>query len=318
MENHELLIELQDSGGATVIGVLGIQRPTTKYSVYRNRDATIDINGAANPNVVYLGQEINLDTNIFFAQSIVSGKIIFDTKYLSYKMGITIGVYDDQDNQLNADALLGVTFIINDQRYYPRMDGTIRTSIADNFSNVSLRIIADTSNNTSLQTGNYKVRIEAFGSPDGICYGADTPKFANMPFKLINAKYGLKVETEDNAKIVNKTTGNIVNGDNEIIVDLEYSSVLSNPNITVSLERRKYDEMYSRKYEKVNLQAYVEESLTAAAGEYEYEVTDNPVANDTFTINLKTKLKTGTYKLVFKLYDGDTYIGEAYEYIIIK
>ena len=33
---------------------------------------------------------------------------------------------------------------------------------------------------------------------------------------------------------------------------------------------------------------------------------------------IKTDLITGTYKLVYKLYDGDTYVGEAFDYIVIK
>ena len=33
---------------------------------------------------------------------------------------------------------------------------------------------------------------------------------------------------------------------------------------------------------------------------------------------MKENLKSGTYKLVFKLYDDDAFVGEAYDYIVIK
>ena len=318
MEGSQLLIELQDNTNQTILSVLGIQRDTSRYSVYVNKSATIDINGTAQPNIVYLGNDFNLDTNIIFAQSIVNGKVIFDTKFLSCKMGIKISVFDNNNNQLNAEDLLGVTFLINNQTYYPKMDGTIRTSVADNLSNVFLKITVDTANNTSLSTGNYKIRIEAFGSPDGICYGAETPGYAEMAFTLINGEYGLKVWTDDNSKIVDKETGNTLNGDNEILANIDYTSLLANPNITVSLERRKYDTIYAMEYEKVDLQDYVTTVLLAAENGNEYEVTSSPIANDTFLLALKNELTTGTYKLVFKLYDGKNYIGEAYDYIIIK
>ena len=42
------------------------------------------------------------------------------------------------------------------------------------------------------------------------------------------------------------------------------------------------------------------------------------MANSTNSLTLKENLISGTYKLVYKLYDGNNYIGEDYEYIIIK
>ena len=43
-----------------------------------------------------------------------------------------------------------------------------------------------------------------------------------------------------------------------------------------------------------------------------------PSATTTNYYKIKTDLITGTYKLVYKLYDGDTYVGEAFDYIVIK
>ena len=38
----------------------------------------------------------------------------------------------------------------------------------------------------------------------------------------------------------------------------------------------------------------------------------------TYTLDLAQNLTTGTYKIVIKLYDGEQYIGETFEYMIIK
>ena len=89
---------------------------------------------------------------------------------------------------------------------------------------------------------------------------------------------------------------------------MEYSSGLSHPIITVSLERRKYD------FEVDN------------SDKLEYLFSDNPTANMDFTYTIKQHLTTGTYRLTFKLYDVKNvdnqnnyeFIGDAYEYIIIK
>ena len=37
-----------------------------------------------------------------------------------------------------------------------------------------------------------------------------------------------------------------------------------------------------------------------------------------FSYILKENLVSGTYKLVYKVYDGDNFVGETYEYIVIK
>ena len=38
----------------------------------------------------------------------------------------------------------------------------------------------------------------------------------------------------------------------------------------------------------------------------------------TYSLSMKNALTSGTYKIVIKLYDEDEYIGEAFDYIIIK
>ena len=99
---------------------------------------------------------------------------------------------------------------------------------------------------------------------------------------------------------------------------MEYSSKLSNPNIAVSLYRRDYDEEYAQTYTLVDLQEFVSNNLTATTREKEYEVSTSPTETITNHFIFKQNLMTGTYKLVYKLYDGDVYVGEAFDYLVIK
>ena len=119
-------------------------------------------------------------------------------------------------------------------------------------------------------------------------------------------------------KIVDKDTGHTLNGNNNFIAKIEYSSVLKNPNIAVSLYRRKYDEVFSQEYELVDLKDYLQDTLISTTRDKEYVVSSNPKTENNYSVILKEKLKSGTYKLVFKLYDNNAYVGEEYEYIIIK
>ena len=316
--SNSLLMELRDSENQTLIGVLGIQRNTTVYSVYNNKDATIELEGSIDPETLYLGNKANLNVTTVFTQPIENTKTIYDTQFFDKKLGIKISIYDNNGNRLNNDSLLGVSFELDGKSYYPRIDGTTRINIADKVTDVLAKIKMNTQNNKTLATGDYKIKIESFGSSDGIYYGLVASDMIELDLRIINSAYGLKVTTTDNSKIINKDTGYTLNGNNNLSMNIEYSSSLSDPNIAVSLYRRDYSETYSQDYTLVDLKDYVIETLTQTSREKEYVISDNPLESFTRYVSLKPDLKTGTYKLVYKLYDGDVYVGETYEYMVIK
>lgn len=316
--SNSLLMELRDSENQTLIGVLGIQRNTTVYSVYNNKDATIELEGSIDPETLYLGNKANLNVTTFFTQPIENTKTIYDTQFFDKKLGIKISIYDNNGNRLNNDSLLGVSFELDGKSYYPRIDGTTRINIADKVTDVLAKIKMNTQNNKTLATGDYKIKIESFGSSDGIYYGLVASDMIELDLRIINSAYGLKVTTTDNSKIINKDTGYTLNENNNLSMNIEYSSSLSDPNIAVSLYRRDYSETYSQDYTLVDLKDYVIETLTQTPREKEYVISDNPLESFTRYVSLKPDLKTGTYKLVYKLYDGDVYVGETYEYMVIK
>lgn len=317
--DNNVLMELRDTENQILVGVLGIQRDTMKYSVYNNQDAKIDVNAVVTPNTLYLGDKFELSVTTDFVQTITNSKTIYDTEYFDKKMGIKISVYDSNGNRLNSDSLLGIAFELDGQKYYPRIDGTTRICIADKISNVLSRLKIDTKNNKNLATDTYTIRIESFGSYDGIYYGLEASDMAEVKIYIINSFYGLKVSTEDNLKIVDDKTGNTQKGNNYYTTQIEYSSGLAHPNIAMSLYRREYgSDIYSQDYNLVDLKDYVTNTLTNTNNEKEYLVSDNPIHTSFNYLNFKENLVTGTYKLVFKLYDGNNFIGEAYEYFIIK
>ena len=122
IERCSMLMELRDQEGETLLGVLGIQRETIMYSVYCNKDATIEVDATIDPETVYLGNEVDLDIVTNFTQTIVDSKTIYDTQYFDKKLGVKISIYDNNGNRLNLDSLLGVYFELDGQAYYPRVD----------------------------------------------------------------------------------------------------------------------------------------------------------------------------------------------------
>ena len=169
----------------------------------------------------------------------------------------------------------------------------------------------------NLASGSYVLKIESFTSPDGIYYGSSAQDSIELPFIMINSSYGLKVRLTDEEMIINKTTGYNKNDNNVLNFSIGYNSSFANPNIRVSLYRRSYDEVYSYEYSKVNLLDYVTNSLnTTSSGDYMFVDVPEDGMNKAFY--LKSLLISGTYKFVFSLYDGDTFIGDCIQYVIIK
>lgn len=317
-ENNSLFMELQDTDRQTIVSVLGIQRDVIRYTVYNDEDATLQTTGTVSPETLYLGNILNINATTQFEQTIVNSKSVYDTQFFDEKLGLKISIYDNNGNRLSSDSLFGVNFELDGHRYYPRIDGTTRINVADKVTDVLSRIKMHTENNTTIATGDYVIRIETFGSSDGIYYGLEASHVLNLDVRIINSAYGLKVTTPDEHKIVDKATGKNKSGNNDLTCTVNYSSGLSEPKITFGLYRRDYSGAYSQTYSAVDLADYVTDTLTATNVAGEYLLTDSPTATVTHQMHLKENLMSGTYKIIYKLYDGTTVVGEAYEYVVIK
>lgn len=317
--NNNLLLELRDENDEILLGVLGIQRDTMNYTVYNDKEAVILVDANISKESIYLKQSVYLNVTTDFTQSIVDSKTIYDTQYFDKKLGIKISIYDNEGTLLTNSSLLGVYFELDGAKYYPRFDGTTRICISDKVTDVLARIKINTVNNSTLATGDYTIKVESFGSSDGIYYGLESSAKAEVKLRIINVSYGLKVTTEDVVKIVDRSTGNLLNNTNNFVVKVDYEAELSNPMIAISLYRRDYTGVYSNDYTKVNLADYITNSLIPTGRENEYVASKNPLKTITQFYTMKANLpSTGTYKLVYTLYDDDSYVGEVYEYIIIK
>ncbi|MBQ7410585.1 MAG: hypothetical protein IJW20_04290 [Clostridia bacterium] len=374
-----------------LFGLLDDQIDSIVYGIY-DTESTIDINAEVSKSRVFLGNEVFLNVNtIYDVKKGEQSVTIYDTRYFDKKLGVKLTFYKKNDDTgvyeiVNGANLLGTYFELNGEKYYPRADGTTRIKIADLVSNASSSIKIGTEN-SALATGEYQIKVESFGSADGIYYGVEASATAWVSLELINDVYGLNSTLPEEQVIIDKTTGYTLDattgkmneaGHNELNFSVEYLSGLNNPYITVSLLRREYDETmnnpYQNTYTLVDLSEYVSDTLEIPVEinqeyteedqefvdsikqfEYEYVALDTDtikasVVDNTVSVTLssnytlKENLKSGTYKVVFKLYDvSDTtvykeetdengevisktpfeikdymYIGDTFSYIIIK
>lgn len=313
-----LLLELRSSDDEIILSVIGVQQQQLFYNLYANKDSVINVDGELSSNEVYIGHNVGLivETN-FVQQKNSNNDPIIDTNFYDYRSGIKLSILDSNNNVVNGPSIMGISYTLGNTTYYPRFDGTVRINVAERIANVSSNITINTEGST-LASGDYKLLIESFGSPDGIYYGLVSSDSVTIPFTVKNTIYGLKATISSEQLIVDKTTGKTQDGTNAMAFNFSYSSGLINPNIRVSLYRRDYDEVYSSIYHLAEFNDYFTNDLATTSVEKTYMLFDNPQATMSKVLYLKDNLRSGTYKIVFALYDNNTYIGDVYKYIIIK
>ena len=316
LDNY-ILFELQNSNNQTIVSVLGIQESGMHYDVYKGLDAVIDINGTISSNTIYSGETVTLDLLTNYTQSQVSNNTIYDTKLFDEKVGLKISIINSQGKVVSGTSLIGLTYEIAGASYSPSIDGTARIKIADRVGSIETWIKVKTGT-SKFATGNYTLRVESFGSPDGIYYGLNTSDYIDFPIYIVNEIYGLDVTAANAEMIIDKTTGYTLNGNNQVTYDIEYNSGLTHPSIRIKLLRRDYTGIYSTDYNGVDLTDYVSNTLTATANTNEYLVVNNPSRHTYLTLNMKNNLTPGTYMVEFMLYDNSSLIGTVEKYIIIR
>ena len=310
--NIYLLMELQNANSQVLVSVLAQQRNIMLYNIYYNSDAIIKVNASlSNPNL-YVGNSTTLNVEINFVQP----SNIYDTSYFDKKLGIKLSLYDSNGNQVTGADLMGIAFKNNDISYHPRLDGTIRFNLAERVANVSSNITIDALN-SNLASGKYTLKIESFASADGIYYGLVASDLVSLELNVVDTIYGLKATMRDELMFIDSLTGKTQLDNNVIVLNIEYASGLTNPNIRLTMYRRDYTAITTSVYNKVDMQDYFTNSYKIG-NELEYIVSTVPTANFNLYLYFKDNLKTGTYKLVFSLYDGNVYVGDIYKYIIIK
>lgn len=249
-------------------------------------------------------------------------------------------VYEDIPEN---DNLLGLVLSVNKENFYPQKDHSIRVKLAGRVTGLTSMVNFDFSN-SNLKPGKYKIDVETFASYDGLYYGDSEVSHSSYELTLLNDEYGLDVNVEDSSQMTHDVnSGQDKNGNNVITYKIQTKNGLANPNLKVSLQRRD-DESYSLQFIEKNLSdiatgysfnnVEMNDLSTACIDNscYVGEVNKDIVVQDSeFKLVLKSGpseedrnnpsealWKSGTYRIVFTMYDGETPIGSVYEYLIIR
>ena len=317
--NQSLLLELRDTNNNPVIPVLDISQQRMFYNLYANREAVISSQATLSNESLYIGQSVDLNLITSFTQQMQGNTTTIDTNYYEKRLGIKLSLYNSQNQLINGAGMLGTTFIYNGVSYFPSQDGTVRFNIAESVANVSSRIKIDTAS-ANIPSGNYKLVIETFGSPDGIYYGVNPTTRLEKNITIVNETFGLDATMIDEDVIIDKDTGFSQDKNNYVDFQINYTSNLRNPNIRLSLYRRTYtsQDAYDYTYQLVDVKDYISNELTNTSEQKVYLIKSIPTERFQYIMTMKDHLMTGTYQIRFSLYDGNNYVGHINKYIIIE
>lgn len=322
--NNSIMFELRNNEDRALISVLGIRQRLMSYSLYETSN-------------VVLGEEVNLvDTNIYrntYNSLNITTKVgydqtasreqIIDTNYESISMGLNILLYDSSGNQVSSSNLQGTVLRISGVSYYVDSDGVFRIKLAGKVSNITRNVTLLTDN--TLASGSYTMRFTLFASNDGKHNdGSLKDAVKDIPIIVVGNDNILKIDGDDKQKIVDASTGLNMLDEATNKYTITYRSNLSKPNIRISLMKRNNQTANDKTYSEVPLSNLFIDNLSDYSGTlnkqstYEELVINSPKKTNELNLTLNKTLTSGTYKLLFKLYDNNHLVDDDTEYVIVK
>lgn len=323
-KDNTIYFELRTEEDRTKIYVLSIRQALMTYSLYQSSNVVLSENLEMDSKYLYYDttKETTYSTQIGYNQT-ESRESIIDTNYESSSMGINITFYDTNGTLVSSSQLSSTTITIDNKTYYVDGNGIFRIKLTDKVSNLTKSMQITTG--VSLPTGNYTMKIALFASNDGLHNSSDKGEtIIEIPICVVGNDNLIIANLEDEGKLVIGETGLNMNDSKDENFNLTYSSVLEDPNIRVAVYKRSTENATTNEYLEYNIKDLFTNTYTYPTGNYikqstyEFMVTSTPSSSIKLTYKLKDNLKSGTYKVVFRLYDGNQIVDEDYKYIIIR
>ena len=315
--NKTFMMELRNNEDRTIYYVLAPRQEWMVFSTYDEANSTLN-------EEVTLGSAIyqdidnpgTLTTSVTY--NITGGReSIIDTNYESSAMGFNVQFFDNSNNPVSSSLLTGTSITIGGQEYFADADGVFRIKLAGKVSNITNNFIIKTDN--TLPAGNYTFRFSLFASSDGL-HSSANPTVINKNVTVVATTSSIVVTGPDKNKVVDGALALNESGSNTNTYTVKYSSTLANPNLRVSLYKRNISTSDNPNYEEVDLTSLFNVNLSSPAHPQSLHEKSIPLSTSPISINwaFQNTLTSGSYKLMFKLYDSDTLIDSDYEMIIVK
>ena len=323
--NHYIRFELRNEEDRALITVLGIRQNLMYFNLYESSNIVLNQEVLPDNNYIYpnTSRHIDYQTAITYDQT-ENRESIINTNYESTSMGLNVTLFDQTGNQVSSSLLTGTSIEMDGAPYFADSEGVFRIKLSGKVSNLNKSLYFLTDEN--LPAGNYTMVFTLFASSDGL-HNSGGLQYVEKEIKVtvVPADNAIKVTGQDRIKIIDGKTKLNENGTNESFYRVTTTQSLTNPNLRVTLYKRNTDNKDNQTYTEINLDQVFIHSYNIpstygliAASPNELMVSNGVNSQTDVRMTYQEVLTSGTYRIVFRLYDQDQLIDEDFEYFIIK
>ena len=323
--NKYMRFELRNSEDRSVITVLGIRQNYMYFNLYDTTNMVLEQTINFDSPNIYPDtlRHISYQTRVSYDQT-ANRESIINTNYESSSMGLNVTLYDASGNQVSSSQLTGSSFQMDGTSYFADSEGVFRIKLAGKVSNLNKDLYFLT--NEVLPAGTYKMVFSLFASSDGLHnstnLGATTQE---VEITVVPSGNAISVTSNDKNKVVDGYTRLNEQETSTSSFEVRLNENLQDPNLRVVIQKRNIDNKDTRAYTEVDFnQIFKNElsrpealGLTSITPEERY-IKNDLKTTENISFEYSDILTSGTYRVIFKLYDGNQIIDEDQEYIIIK
>ena len=309
----------QNVGGTTTskVNVYGNYADQMIYSTYLNDNQLLGETLSDYATYIYhnTSNKVNLTTTIAY-DKLESGVAIIDTNYNSSAMGLNIKLYDSSNNLIASNKLIGTYFVYDGNNYFADADGVFRIKLTGKVSEISSNLMFVTDD--TIDEGTYTMEYTLFASEDGLHNSDDKSVSESYTINVISSKSSIIVNCEDTDKLIIGETGLNAAGLTSNTYEVKVKSLLTNMQVMLEIQKRNINTVDTLEYTKVPFSTLFTNSYSSNSdNEVILGITTQGTRNVVLNINPTENLVSGTYKLIFKLYDNGVLIDSETKYVIV-
>ena len=323
--NHYIRLELRNDEDRALITVLGIRQNLMYFNLYESSNIVLNQEVLPDNNYIYpnTSRHIDYQTAITYDQT-ENRESIINTNYESTSMGLNVTLFDQTGNQVSSSLLTGTSIEMDGTQYFADSEGVFRIKLSGKVSNLNKSLYFLTDEN--LPAGNYKMVFTLFASSDGLHNSGGLQYVEReIDVTVVPADNAIRVTGQDQIKIIDGNKRLNENGTSESYYRVTTTQNLTSPNLRVTLYKRNTDNKDDQTYTEINLDQVFVHSYNSPStygltpGSPNELIVSNGVNSQTdVRMTYQDTLTSGTYRIVFRLYDQDQLIDEDFEYFIIK
>ena len=315
--NNSILFELRNSEARSVFTVLGIKQSNMIYNTYDKSNAILNQTITDNDSYLYynITDDIGYSTSINYDQT-SNRQSIIDTNYESNNMGLNVAFYSSDGKIVSSSLLSSTSIKIDGKNYFADSDGVFRIKLAGKVSNLNKSLALTVGKDLPATT--YTMKYTLFASEDGL-HNSDTENSVTKEFTVhvVSSDNTITVDCDDKTKVVDGATSLNMNNSKINTYNIEYTSNLNNPSIRVEVYKRDTADIDSTTYTSVPFNNLFSNNLDVAIGN-EMLIDMGTSSSKSVDFTLADNLTSGTYRVVFKLYDNTQIIDSETKYVIVK